>query len=73
MATRTSERDEGSAIDLYQNPRIERNDQVVSALNRIIDVLERLSRVLIDPEATYSFVDSNFINSIDGKCDFLLF
>ena len=38
-----------------------------------ISVSHRLVRILIDLGATHSLVDSNFMNGIDVKCDFLLF
>ena len=56
-----------------QNPRNEGGDQVVTALNRITNVLEHLGRVLIDLGATHSFVDPNFMKGIDVKGDFLPF
>nr|XP_027088659.1 uncharacterized protein LOC113710006 [Coffea arabica] len=38
-----------------------------------IPFFHRLVRVLIDPEATHSFIDPNFMKGIDVKCDFLPF
>ena len=59
----TLERDERSGTGPNQNSRIERNDQVATALNRITDILERLVRV----------VNPGFMMGIDIKCDFLSF
>ena len=46
---------------------------MATTLNRITDVLECLVKVLINLEATHSFVDPNFMKSIKVKYDFLPF
>ena len=57
-------------VDALNNQQISTPTKVVEGT---IPIFHRLTRVLIDPEATHSFVDPNFMKGVDVKCDFLPF